>query len=271
MRLYLKLMLGSIAILLAVLSLLFLMNYMKFQNILSEVVSSRLQVIVATIGRSLSHANALGLKLTEMNDATVLLERAKALDTGIADISVTDTNGRILYSTQPALIGSVIEGHDRNPTGDKAPDSWYREGSDVLTSGLTLRNAVDRPLGSVVLVYSKAGYNAVIHGVAGALLLGSAAIFAFFSVAMMLAARFACRELTCIYGLFGAQVSAAQGAGAAPRQSPLNLPPDTRRWVEGIGEDVHRIERIKQSVDAEMERVLSQLEAEGRPREGCRR
>ena len=270
MRLYLKLMLGSIAMLLVVLALLFLMNYMKFQTLLSEAVSSRLQVVVSTIGRSVSNANALGLKLTEMNDLPILLERARALDSDIARIFITDTGGVVLYSTQPALIGTSIgsQGQDR-PSG-KAPGSWSRESDDSLTSGLTLRNAVGTPLGSVVLVYSKAGYNAVIDDVAGALLFGSLIVFALFAAFMMLAARFACRELSCVYGLVGAQMSAVQGGCEAMAASELRLPPDTRRWVEGIGKEVHQIERIKQSVDEEMEWVLSQIRDEDPPKDGCR-
>lgn len=261
MRLYLKLVGGSIAILMMVLSLLFLMNYMKFQGILSNVVSSRLQVVVATVGKSISSATAIGLKLADVNDVPVLLARAKALDEGIERISVVDTGGGILFSTDENIIGTVIADETAQVARAATQDAWSRESDSFLIAGMNLRNAVDRPLGGIVLTYSKTGYNAVIELILGKLVVGSVVVFLLFGFLMMMFARIGCREISNVFGFVSAQMDEQRREAGLLAAGQTKLAPDTRQWIDDFRKDVRRIEKVKNAADTEIDQALIDLRA----------
>lgn len=261
MRLYLKLVVGSVAILSMVLSLLFLMNYMKFQNILSNVVSSRLQVVVATAGKSISSATAIGLKLADVNDVPVLLARAKALDDEIERISVVDTGGRILFSTDEGTIGTAVADETARVARAATQAAWSRESDSFLITGMNLRNAVDQPLGGIVLTYSKTGYNAVIDEMFGKLIAGSVVVFLLFGLLMMMFARIGCREISNVFGFVSAQMDEQRREAGLLAPGSVRLAPDTRQWIDDFRKDVHRIETVKNVADKEIEQALIDLRA----------
>ena len=82
-----------------VLSLLFIMIYFKYQNILSSLTSSRLSVVAASIEQTVSKTGQLGVPLQEMAGMTAVLSRVKRQGDEIQSIEITDAEGKTLFGT----------------------------------------------------------------------------------------------------------------------------------------------------------------------------
>lgn len=165
MQLYLKFLVMTITVLTLMLTLFVFMSYMKYQNILSGVVSSRLMVVAGSIENVVEHATSLGLKFQEINQLEGMLETSSKLDAGIEEIAVINTNGRILYSSIKDRVSHQMEEVLIQNVSSETKSQWTVEEDDYLLIGLNLKNAVDLPLGGVVIKYSKAEYNVAVSDI----------------------------------------------------------------------------------------------------------
>jgi len=86
MNIMIKMTVYTTCILTLVLGLLLTMNYFKFENILTDVTTSRFAVINKNLEFSLSRETNLGLALEELQFADTLLKRAKEADPAIREI-----------------------------------------------------------------------------------------------------------------------------------------------------------------------------------------
>ena len=173
MRLYLKFLMMTILVLMLMLTLFVFMSYMKYQNILSDVVSSRLMVVAGSIENVVEHATSLGLKFQEINQLETILESSRKLDEGIEEIAVVNTNGKIIYSSKKERVSDIVADTIVQNVALETKTQWTIEEDGFLFVGLNIRNAVDLPLGSVVIKYSKAEYNVAVSNIFDQLTFGA--------------------------------------------------------------------------------------------------
>ncbi len=116
------------------------LSYFKFKSALETAARSRMSVPAASVREGIEAVLALGVPLAGASETPALLARERLTDAAIAEISVLDTQGRALFSTDPAHVG--------------APPAAPREDEDVVA--MALRNSFDLRLGDVRVRYSLA-------------------------------------------------------------------------------------------------------------------
>tara|TARA_B100000530_G_C15862191_1_gene449783 strand:+ start:287 stop:1063 length:777 start_codon:yes stop_codon:yes gene_type:complete len=161
-----------------VLSLLLMMNYFKFQNILSDVTTSRLAVINKNLEDSINNAVNLGLALEEIQVGQ-LINRAKKNDKEIESIDVFDANGMVIFSTTftfkgiktqvpPKILNKVVKIKEPNVSND-----WSSNNNKYFVVGVTIYNSFDRAIGGIVLKYDKTQYKAEVASMLKELLIST--------------------------------------------------------------------------------------------------
>ena len=215
----------TVFVLAMVFCLLLMMNYFKFQNILSNVTTSRLAVVNQTLEDSISNAVNLGLALDEIQIAQSIIDREKKADKAIQSIDVFDANGKVLFSTRAgganskidsAILGKLVKVRP----GNNATNEWNNSTGQAFVVGVTLYNSFDRAIGGIVLNYDKSQYNSQVAAMlkelattTGLVLLGSA-ILAFIGIG------FGFRELSRSYAAMEtALTKVREGETASPQQA----------------------------------------------------
>jgi len=202
----------TVFVLAMVFSLLLMMNYFKFQNILSNVTSSRLAVVNQTLEDSISNAVNLGLALDEIQIAQSIIDRAKKSDKAIQSIDVFDANGQVLFSTRDGgnkskIASDILDKLIKVKPANSVTNEWNNTTGEAFVVGVTLYNSFDRAIGGIVLNYDKSQYNGQVAAMlkelataTGLVLLG-AAILAFIGIG------FGFRELSRSYAAMEAALA----------------------------------------------------------------
>ena len=116
------------------------LSYFKFKSALEAAARSRMTVPAASVREGIEAVLALGVPLAGASATPALLARERLADPEIAEISVFDTQGRALFSTDPGRVGAV-----------PAP---LPADQGVVT--MALDNSFDLRLGEVVVRYTQA-------------------------------------------------------------------------------------------------------------------
>jgi len=145
------------------------LSYFKFKSALETAARSRMTVPAASVREGIEAVLALGVPLAGASETPALLARERLADAEIAEISVVDTQGRALFSTDPARVGAPLA---PLPADEGAVD-------------MALRNSFDLRLGDVVVRYTQASSGRALARLRGRLLPISAAGWA---ATMLLAA-----------------------------------------------------------------------------------
>lgn len=203
-------------ILAMVLGLLLTMNYFKYGNILTDVTTSRLEVINKNLGFSLSRATNLGLALDELQFADTLLRRAKESDAAIREIQVFDINGRVLFSTGETTAESRVD--ERivgllKPTRTEDATEWVAHTTGQFVAGISLYNSFDRAIGGIVLRYDRAGYNTLVGGVLEKLVVVTGTLLAISALVALIGISFGFRELRHTYASMQAALTIVKESG----------------------------------------------------------
>ncbi|MCE7658005.1 hypothetical protein [Vibrio fluvialis] len=97
---HLRLVITVWVILLSVLSLLYLMNYMKFDSLMSHVVSSKLEVISSSLANSVERVERLGIPYQSAKNLKQQIEQARVREPNVVaggiDRSAWQTVGAVL-------------------------------------------------------------------------------------------------------------------------------------------------------------------------------
>ncbi|NVJ91489.1 MAG: hypothetical protein HWE34_07510 [Methylocystaceae bacterium] len=201
----------TILVLMLMLTLFVFMSYMKYQNILSDVVSSRLMVVAGSIENVVEHATSLGLKFQEINQLETILESSRKLDEGIEEIAVVNTNGKIIYSSKKERVSDIVADTIVQNVALETKTQWTIEEDDFLFVGLNIRNAVDLPLGSVVIKYSKAEYNVAVSNIFDQLTFGAFVTLLSFSVLLSILIKVSFSKFNRFYNTLYSELSQPQG------------------------------------------------------------
>lgn len=204
-------------ILALVLGLLLTMNYFKYGNILTDVTTSRLEVINKNLGFSLSRATNLGLALNELQFADTLLKRAKESDPAIREIQVFDINGKVLFSTGERTAEGRVD--ERivgllKPARGQDTTEWVAHTNEQFVAGISLYNSFDRAIGGIVLRYDRAGYNTLVGEVLEKLMVVTAVLLAISALVALIGISFGFRELRHTYASMQAALAIVRAPGS---------------------------------------------------------
>lgn len=245
---HLKLVMTIWIILVSVLGLLYLMNYMKFNNLISGVVSSQLQVMSSSLERSIIKAEQLGLPLKEMDNLPELLQRSKSRDPQVNSIFVINQNGDVLFSTdQLWLSHSDKEAVLRKALKGKEI-SWTLEKEVTLYSGQQLFDSTQQLIGSIVIAYNKASYGSTVAQVKLHLLEMTLMIFAVFALLIFIAVRFGFGEVNSVFKLINQQLSAKGN-----KEMPASLKPGSMAYE--FAHQISRSNEMKHQVESELDKI----------------
>ncbi|WP_191601257.1 hypothetical protein [Marinomonas algicola] len=198
---HLRLVITVWTILISVLSLLYLMNFMKFDSLMSDVVSSKLDVISSSLETSILKADRLGIPLKSANNVSDLMDKAKQRDQNVSSIDVIDLKGNVIFSTNRAsglpfpdseVVRRALKSNDKN---------WNLSVDLYLYSGMRLFDGFDNLIGSVVITYDKASFYGVYSFVQLHLLEMTVFIFLFFALIVLLIIQFGFGDVTNIIKL----------------------------------------------------------------------
>lgn len=174
---------------------------MKFDSLMSNVVSSKLDVISSSLETSILKADRLGIPLKSANNVSDLMDKAKQRDQNVASIDVIDLQGNIIFSTNnksdstfpnDEVIRRALKSNDKN---------WNLSADVYLYSGMQLFDGFDNLIGSVVISYDKASFYGVYSFVQLHLLEMTVFIFLFFALVVLLIIRFGFGDVTNIIKL----------------------------------------------------------------------
>jgi len=242
---HLKLVITIWIILISVLGLLYLMNHMKFNSLMSDVVSSRLQVMSSSLERSIIKADQLGLPLRSMNNLPELLNRTKARDDQVQAIHIINRQGEVLFSTDPSRIGLPLDSTLQRRALKGNEPSWLLDRDTTLYSGLQLFDGVQQLMGSIVIAYNKSSYGSVLAQVKLHLLEMTLMIFATFALLIFIAVRLGFGDVNNVFKLITSQL------GDSSRNASLR----PGSVAEQFAEQIERSNEMKNQVTDELEAI----------------
>lgn len=249
LEVHLKLIATIWAILISVLALLLLMNTIKFSGLMSAVVSSKLEVVTASIERSVIKAEQLGLPLQEMNNLNDLLIREKHRDTQIRGIHIVDRAGKPLFSSESEALSIAPESPLIRRALFSEEAAWRFDEEHALFTGLQLFDATGGLIGSIIIDYDKSQYAADILRVNDRLLMMTLAVFLVFGTLIFLAVRLGFGEVNAIFNLIHAQREKQK------TPQPDSLKTDSLAYQ--FARQMEQREKIKSGVEQELNQLVT--------------
>lgn len=150
-----------------------LLNFLKFEKTYSDLLRSRVGVVVLDVAATIETGLGVGLPLAELENLRLRLEGEKAKEPLILSLQVHDAQGVVLHAAGADAEASVPP--DWLATLAQAGQgSWWRLEADALVVGVGVDDAIGRRVGGVVLRYDRAAYDQAMHQV----LMGQLAVMA---------------------------------------------------------------------------------------------
>ncbi|WP_207461225.1 hypothetical protein [Azospirillum sp. SYSU D00513] len=249
MRASLKIMTVVLMALVFVLSLVALLNFFKFQSSLQSLTERRLSVITADVRESLEAGLSLGLSLKHFENAPAILERARALDEGIAALYVFAADGRILHSTDRASAGKLVDRDWMSAQREAHQGLWHYRTSGLLVLGHRLDSSFAAGVGGLALVYPTDALLARVNLMRGDLMAAAALTLLGFSTLAAAPAILASRHLERIFaGIARTLVDSRDtgDGGATPLTPPLLLA--SRRFNDCVARTHAEIDAVEQAL-----------------------
>ncbi|NLS11791.1 hypothetical protein HGP28_02665 [Vibrio sp. SM6] len=157
---HLRLVITIWVILIAVLGLLYLMNYIKFDSLSSNVVSSKLDVISESLSTSMKRVERLGIPYQSAENLEAQFDRAKSRQAHVITISYIDIAGNTIIQvsdiSNPVIPTEVV----RRAFSTQEP-KWLLNSDNRLFRGLKIVSDFGQVTGSLVIEYDKSA----LHGV----------------------------------------------------------------------------------------------------------
>lgn len=249
---HLRLVITVWVILLSVLSLLYLMNYMKFDSLMSSVVSSKLEVISASLENSVKRAERLGIPLQSANNVKEQIDRARLRDPNVLSISIVDQQGNVIYQSHVEGEGRSIPAEVLRRALKSSEAKWTYSNDAELFSGLQLTDSFEELSGSVVIEYDKSALYGLYAVVQLHLLEATVLIFLAFSLVVFCVIRLGFGDVTNVIKLIqrysSGEKQALEGAGKGAMS-------------QNFAEQIKQSEKMKSLVAEELDR-LSELSGE---------
>lgn len=156
MRLGIKLGLSLTGVVALALAFACVLYYVQYETLFSSLQRSRLAVLATSIRDAVKGGTDLGLALKDMHGVQGVIERTRALDPDISGITVFDRQGRVLFDTDPARIGTTRPDTVAWAAASEAGAAWYLAEGARGVAGQPLLNSFDAVLGGIALDHSRA-------------------------------------------------------------------------------------------------------------------
>lgn len=149
---------------------------LQFNQINSEMTREKVGILANRVAAPFEAAATIGLPLSSVRNADVLLERARQLDTGIEGVFLFGADGTLVTSTgAPGIDGALLGASVGDPDGTMR--TWSGNTSDGYYAGVRLSSPDGNTVGGVVIAYSGREGTAYSWAIVGKLLL-SGLVFA---------------------------------------------------------------------------------------------
>ena len=182
-----------VALLLFVMSLLFMLSSFKFQTVLTNLIANRLSATSPTIYESIESALDLGLGLGEIQNTEGVILWVQQNNPGIRSIDIFNIKGKILYSTEKQRVEQAVAPHILENLKIASGHYSQVELDANFLSAFKLLNNYNQRVGGGSILYSKDDYNRQVVKFKNSLFLKSAVIFIAFallsSIGIMVAFR----------------------------------------------------------------------------------
>jgi MFS family permease len=184
-----------IALLLLVMSLLYMLSYFKFQTMLTKLISNRLSATSPAIYESIESAIDLGLGLGEIRNTERVISWVQQKNPGILSIDIFNNNGTILYSTEKKRVKQSVAPQIFEILKTSEGHIFQSEADESFLSIFKLLNSYNQRVGGGLITYSKNDYNSQVMNFRNSLFLKTALGFIAFSIIASIAIMAAFRGL----------------------------------------------------------------------------
>lgn len=222
-----------------------LLDYFKYRKTAEQLVEQRLKFIGQSIENSIQSSLAVGLQFADIGTLAATLERERAADGLILTIDVFDSDGRVLYSTDPARVDRPAPQAWQIASRKAGSGDWaVREGGDAAV-GNSVQNNFGLPIGDVALRYSSERVQAAALGVARQLALNAFLVFLVASALATFALSAVMRRLERDIGGVEHALRAGDAglAAVAQRRSPFG--PALQRFIETVRQAESQIVELR--------------------------
>ncbi len=247
---HLRLVITVWVILLAVLGLLYLMNYMKFDSLMSGVVSSKLDVISSSLDTSIQRVDRLGIPYQSADNLIEQFDLARERESDVTSISLIDNAGRVLVQTTElsASASNIPEDVVRRALTSNEP-RWLYSDDTRLFSGLQIFGDFENLTGSLVIEYDKTALFGVYALVRLHLLEATVVIFLVTALTVFFVVRIGFSDVANVFKLIHNYSS-----GEKPIDGKST--PDGS-MSKSFADQIKQSEEMKAQVSAELERLQS--------------
>ena len=166
-----------IALLLFVMTLLFMLSSFKFQAVLADLIADRLGTASPAIYEPIESAVGLGLGLGEIQNTESVIAWLRQNDPGIQAIDVFDINGESLYASGEETAGRVDAAYVLEMLETTEAHSVQVEQDTGFLSAFKLLGKYGQMVGGGLILFSKADYNRRVASFKNSIFLKSLMIF----------------------------------------------------------------------------------------------
>ncbi|MGF1703192.1 hypothetical protein L4D09_23145 [Photobacterium makurazakiensis] len=246
---HLRLVITVWVILLSVLGLLYLMNYMKFDSLMSQVVSSKLEVISSSLETSIKRVERLGIPLQSASNLKESFERSRQREANVRAITLIDIKGNVVIqsSADEKAAQSLPEDVVRRALKSNET-SWVLSHETTLFSGLQIKNGFDKLAGSIVIEYNKSALFGVYAAVQLHLLEATVVIFLATAFIVLITIRFGFGDVTNVIKLIH---------GYSSKDFKKLEKEPSGEMTKNFAEQIKQSEKMKTYVADEIERIQS--------------
>jgi hypothetical protein len=131
------------------------LNYYKYKSTIADIVKTRLLVVGYSIENSIQSSLALGLSFGELGTLPAMMEREKSAEKLVTAIDVFDTNGKVLYSTDPARVGKPVPESWAGAAKGSKDREWQVQETTEYVAGFAVKNNFDLTVGYLAMRYSR--------------------------------------------------------------------------------------------------------------------
>lgn len=141
-----------VAVVVFALGLAALLNALRFQETLKDLVEKRLDIVVQEVASNIQVGIDLGLRIEAMENLTAIVEREVQQADGVAAITIHDCGGKSLASARSTASGSAVDGG--SPwLSSLGKSHWRRFDDRGIALGMILKNSYGECAGGVAVEY----------------------------------------------------------------------------------------------------------------------
>ncbi len=141
-----------VAVVIFALGLAAILNALRFQETLKDLVEKRLDIVVQEVASNIQVGIDLGLRIEAMDNLAAIVEREVQQADGVAAITIHDCAGKSLASARSAASDSAADGG--SPwLSNLGKSRWRRFDDQGIALGMILKNSYGECAGGIAVAY----------------------------------------------------------------------------------------------------------------------